>query len=67
MAIHTLSVEITYSNGETLNPIYECHSEEKFNEFVAWHEANLAVGTTAVLKGFDYNTSTPEMVRFVAK
>ncbi len=67
MAIHTLSVEIHYNNGEKLNPIYECHSEEKFAEFVAWHEANLPMNTTTLLKGFDYNNSIPEIVRIIVK
>lgn len=67
MAIHTLSVEINYRNGNRLTPVYECHGEEKFAEFIAWHEANLPMGTTTLLKGFDYNTSTPEIVRIIVK
>jgi hypothetical protein len=67
MAIKTLSVEINYRNGDKLNPVYECFGEEKFAEFVAWHEANLPMNTTTLLKGFDYNTSTPEIVRVIIK
>lgn len=62
MAIHTLVVEIEQANGNSLTPIYECHGATKFAEFVEWHEQNLSVGSVATLKGFDYNTETPEVV-----
>lgn len=67
MAIHTLSVEINYRNGDKLNPIYECHSVEKFEEFVAWHKANLPMNTTTLLKAYDYNTTTPELTEMIIK
>lgn len=62
MAIHTLVVEVEQANGEKITPIYECHGSRKFYEFVEWHEQNLLVGDTAVLKGYDYNTETPDVV-----
>ena len=68
MAIHTLSVEIHYQDGRpTLNPIYECHSVEKFDEFVAWHKANLPIRTTTTLKAYDYNSTTPELTEMIIK
>jgi hypothetical protein len=57
--IKTLVVEITNADGSTLRPIYECHGEEKFEEFVAWHEKNISKGTTATLKGYTYNSEVP--------
>lgn len=68
MAIHTLSVEIHYQDSRpTLKPIYECHSVEKFEEFVAWHKANLPMNTTTLLKAYDYNTTTPELTEMIIK
>jgi uncharacterized CHY-type Zn-finger protein len=62
MAIHSLVVEIEQADGSKMTPVYECHGSSKFHEFVEWHEQNLSAGTTAVLKGFDYNTETPDVV-----
>ena len=67
MAIHSLVVEINYRNGNKLTPVYECHSVEKFEEFVAWHEANLPINTTTTLKAYDYNTDVPEITRIIVK
>jgi hypothetical protein len=67
MAVQTLVVEITHSNGSTLEPIYECHGLDKFFEFVEWHKANLSTGSTALLKGYDYNTDTPEITYLVSR
>lgn len=67
MAIHTLSVEINYRNGDKLNPIYECHSVEQFEKFVAWHKENLPMNTTTLLKAYDYNTTTPELTEMIIK
>jgi hypothetical protein len=62
MAIHTLVAEIEQADGHTLKPVYECHGAMKFAEMVEWHEQNITAGTTAVLKGYDYNTETPEVI-----
>ncbi len=62
MSVHTLVVEITGANGDSLRPVYECHGATKFAEMVEWHEQNLSVGSVAVLKGYDYNTDEPEVV-----
>lgn len=68
MAIHTLSVEIHYQDGRpTLKPIYECHSVEKFEEFVAWHKENLPMRTTTTLRAYDYNSTTPELTEMIIK
>jgi tRNA U34 2-thiouridine synthase MnmA/TrmU len=65
--IKTLVVDITLANGETLQPIYECQSEAKFDEFVEWHEQNLSKGATATLKGYTYNNSVPLAVVTIHK
>lgn len=65
--IKTLVVEITNANGSTLNPIYECQSEAKFDEFVEWHEQNLSVGSTATLRGYAYNSNVPLAVVVINK
>lgn len=65
MAIHSLVVEITNADGSKMTPVYECHGEDKFAEFVAWHEANLKPEQTASLSGFDYSKETPDIIRFV--
>ncbi len=65
MAVHTLAVEIISADGSTLEPIYECHGLDKFFEFVEWHKENLSEGSQAFLKGYDYNTQTPEITYHV--
>lgn len=65
--IVTLVVDITYPNGETLKPIYECHGEEGFAKAAAWHNENLSVGTTAILNGYGLNNPEPLMTVAIAK
>jgi hypothetical protein len=67
MAVHTLVVEITNADGSTLEPVYECHGLEKFFEFAEWHDMNLSKGSQALLKGYDYNTQTPEITYLVTR
>jgi hypothetical protein len=67
MSIVTLVVDITYPNGETLRPIYECHGEEGFAKFAAWHNEHLSVGTTAILNGYGLNNPEPLMTVAIAK
>lgn len=67
MAVHSLVVEITRQDGSTLVPAYECHGLDKFFEFVDWHKENLTEGSQALLKGYDYNTETPEITYLVSK
>jgi hypothetical protein len=68
MSVKTLVVEIHYQDGRpSLKPIYECHSVEKFEEFVAWHKANLPIRTTTTLKAYDYNSTTPELTEMIIK
>jgi hypothetical protein len=67
MSIVTLVVDITYPNGETLRPIYECHGEEGFAKFAAWHNEHLSVGTTAILNGYESNNPEPIMTVAISK
>ncbi len=59
MSVVTLVVEIEQVDGSKITPVYECYGEQKFAEFVEWHEQNLAVGSTAVLKGYALNADEP--------
>jgi hypothetical protein len=66
--LQTLVVEIHYHDGRpSLKPIYECHSVEKFDEFVAWHRANLTMRTTTVLKAYDSKGGMPVLTEIVIK
>ena len=65
--VKTLVVEITNADGSTLQPIYECQSEAKFDEFVEWHEQNLRAGSTATLKAYTYNNNVPLAVVTIHK
>lgn len=66
--IATLVVTITNAvDGSVIEPIYECHGEEKFEEFVAWYQANLGLRKTAVLRGYTYNNPMPLRSVLVAK
>ncbi len=66
--LQTLVVEIHYQDGRpSLRPIYECHSVEKFDEFVAWHKENTPIRTTTVLKAYDSKGGMPVLIDVVIK
>jgi hypothetical protein len=53
--IKTVAVEvINIKTGEKLEPIYEAYGFDKFQEFVAWYQANLNSDSVAFVRGIGY-------------
>lgn len=57
--IATLVITITDAvDNSVIEPMYECHGDDRFDDFVVWYQANLKAGKTAVLRGYAYNNPT---------
>lgn len=66
--IVTLVVKVTnYATGESLEPIYECYGDTKFEEFHAWYEKQLPKGHNALLQGYALNNPNPVRSMVVVK